>query len=58
MTGFAPAVRDDNSKQPAIVVVIGAVAASLVENNKSFVTQQGMHLGKSDAAGGASHLFN
>lgn len=50
MTRSLPAMRTDNCDDAPIKVVKRSMAASTVEEYKSFVTQKSRDLGKTDAA--------
>jgi hypothetical protein len=40
VAGFPPTVRRDDGNEPAVGVVVGAMAASLIEEHEAVVTQE------------------
>jgi hypothetical protein len=58
MACFALAMRNHDRDEPAIGVMISAMAAPPIEQHKALVTQERIHLSKPNIAGRIAHLFN
>jgi hypothetical protein len=48
-------MRSHNGQHPTVTVVKCAVTSTLVENNKTMIPQQGLHLGKTNPLGISAH---
>jgi hypothetical protein len=56
MTSLPLGMGHHNGDEATVSVMVGTMASSFIEENKALVTQERIHLHKTDFSGGVAHL--